>query len=141
MQALCDNPTKAGVSCEFMKTGRPSTRPRPPFGAKLHELREQTALTQAQVAEKLDITHRAYAFWEREPTAIKAEQLMILADLFQVSADELIGREAPKKKANGPSGKLRQIFETASTLPRRQQQRIIDIVEDMLVARGVNGTD
>ena len=119
-----------------MKTGRPSTRPRPPFGQRLHELREQSGLTQAQVAEKLGISHRAYAFWEREPTAVRAEHLTILAELFGVSADYLIGRQPPKSRGTGPTGKLRQLFETASDLPRRQQQRIIDVVEDMLVARG-----
>jgi len=120
-----------------MKTGRPSTRPRPPFGARLHDLREQAGLTQAQVAEKLGISHRAYAFWEREPTAVRAEQLAILAELFDVTADYLIGREAPKQRGTGPTGKLRQVFETASKLPRRQQQRVIDVVEDILVARGL----
>ena len=141
MQALCPVSSKSGVLCPDMKTGRPSSRPRPPFGARLHELRERAGLTQAQVADKLGITYRAYAFWEREPTAIRAEQLAILADLFGVSADDLIGRESPKQRSSGPTGKLRQLFETASNLPRRQQQRIIDVVEDMLVARGVNGTN
>jgi len=100
-------------------------------------LREQAGLTQAQVAEKLGISHRAYAFWEREPTAVRAEQLAILAELFDVTADYLIGREAPKQRGTGPTGKLRQVFETASKLPRRQQQRVIDVVEDILVARSL----
>lgn len=138
MQALCsitsNNPYAVG-----MKTGRPSDRPRTPFGERLYNLREEAGLTQAQVADKLGISHRAYAFWEREPTAIRAEQLAILAELFQVSADLLIGRDAPKPRGGGPTGKLRQVFDTASKLPRRQQQRIINVVEDMLVARGVNG--
>ena len=93
-------------------------------------------LTQAQVAEKLGISHRAYAFWEREPTAVRAEHLTILSELLGVTADYLIGRQPPKLRGSGPTGKLRQLFETASQLPRRQQQRIIDVVEDMLVARG-----
>ena len=139
MQAVCQDSTKTGVSSPDMKTGRPSSRPRPPFGERLYELRERAGLTQAQVAEKLGITHRAYAFWEREPTAIRAEQLRILTELFDVSADDLIGRQTTKPRSSGPTGKLRQLFETASSLPRRQQQRIIDVVEDMLVARGVNG--
>jgi transcriptional regulator with XRE-family HTH domain len=138
MQALCLIPTKAEYNAE-MKTGRPSERPRPPFGGRLYTLREEAGLTQAQVAEKLGISHRAYAFWEREPTAVRAEQLTILADLFGVTADFLIGRETPKPRVSGPTGKLRQLFETASNLPRRQQQRIIGVVGDMLVARGVNG--
>jgi transcriptional regulator with XRE-family HTH domain len=122
-----------------MKTGRPSSRQRPPFGERLYQLREQAGLTQAQVAEKLGLSHRAYAFWEREPTAVRAEQLAILAGMFGVSADYLIGRQAPKQRGTGPVGKLRLIFESASKLPRRQQQRVIDVVEDILVARGLNG--
>jgi transcriptional regulator with XRE-family HTH domain len=124
-----------------MKTGRPSTRPRPAFGQRLHELREQAGLTQAQVAEKLGITHRAYAFWEREPTAVRAEQLAILAELFGISADYLVGRQPPKPRGAGPTGKLRLLFESASQLPRRQQQRIIGIVEDMLTARAANDSN
>ena len=141
MQAIRLNSTKSPYDEWHMKTGRPSSRPRPLFGQHLYELREQAGLTQAQVAEQLGISDRAYAFWEREPTAIRAEQLTILADLFDVSADFLIGRHPPKQRTTGPSGKLRQIFESASQLPRRQQQRIIDVVEDMLTARIARSKD
>jgi hypothetical protein len=34
---------------------------------------------------------------------------------------------------------MRLLFESASALPRRQQQRIIGVVEDMLAARTPNG--
>ena len=138
MQALSLISTKAPYILD-MQTGRPSNRPRPPFGERLHQLREEAGLTQAQVAEKLSISHRAYAFWEREPTAIRAEQLSILAGLFSVSADLLIGRQTPKQRGPGPDGKMRLLFATASKLSRRQQQRICDVVEDMLVARKING--
>jgi len=122
-----------------MKTGRPSTRLRPPFGERLYQLREMAGLTQAQVATKLKITHRAYAFWERVPTAIRPEQMTILADLFGVSGDYLLGREPVKQRGVGPTGKLRQLFETASDLPRRQQQHIATVIADLLIARGANG--
>jgi transcriptional regulator with XRE-family HTH domain len=112
-----------------MQTGRPSSRPRPPFGGRLHTLREAAGLTQAQVADKLEITARAYAFWEREPVALKAEQLATLADVLGVTADELIGREEPKKRGTGPAGKLRQVFERASQLPRSQQAKVAEFVE------------
>ena len=112
-----------------MKTGRPSVRPRTPFGERLHALREEAGLTQAQVAKKLGISHRAYAFWEREPTAIRAEQLAILAELFKVSADLLIGRSIIKQRGTGPTGKARRVFEAVSKLPRHHQQKIVDVVE------------
>lgn len=112
-----------------MQTGRPSTRQRPPFGQRLYDFREQAGLTQAQVAEALGISARAYAFWEREPVAIKAEQLAILADVLGVSADELVGREAPRQRGTGPTGKLRQVFQRANTLPRAQQAKVAEFVD------------
>lgn len=128
---------KASLYLDLMKkTGRPSHRPRSPFGERLYRLREETGLTQSQVAEKLGITHRAYAFWEREPTAIRAEQLSILAELFDVSADFLVGHKTSKPRSSGPIGKLQKVFETASKLPRRHQQRIIEVVEDIAIVHG-----
>lgn len=112
-----------------MQTGRPSTRPRPAFGQRLYDFRERAGLTQAQVADALGISARAYAFWEREPIAIKAEQLAMLADILGVTADELVGREAPKQRANGPTGKLRQVFQRANALPRTQQAKVAEFVD------------
>ena len=141
VQALCLIPTN-GLYSSGMKTGRPSERERPPFGQRLYELREAAGLTQAQVADKLGVSHRAYAFWEREPTAVRAEQLATLAELFGVTADFLIGRQPAKQRGSGPTGKMKQLFEAASNLPRRQQQRVVGLVEDFLVARGaINGTN
>ena len=111
-----------------MQTGRPCDRPRPPFGERLHALREAKGLTQAQVAQALGISARAYAFWEREPVAVRTEQLAILAKLFAVSADALVGQEPPRQRGNGPAGKMRQLFEAASRLPRSQQQKVADIL-------------
>jgi transcriptional regulator with XRE-family HTH domain len=137
MQALCS----VSANCPYavgMQTGRPSKRPRPPFGERLHALREEAGLTQAQVASKLGITQRAYAFWEREPTAVRAEQLAILTELFGVTADFLIGRQPPKQRGAGPTGKTRRVFEAVSKLPRHHQQKIVDVVETF-VAGHQNG--
>jgi transcriptional regulator with XRE-family HTH domain len=115
-----------------MRTGRPSKRSRPPFGERLYDLRQQTGLTQAQVAEHLGITARAYAFWERDPVALKAEQLAALAKLFDVSVDYLVGQEPPRERKGGPMGRVRRVFEQVSRLPRSQQQYILKVVEDLV---------
>lgn len=112
-----------------MQTGRPSNRPRPPFGERLHALREQKGLTQADIAKTLNISARAYAFWEREPVAVRTEQLTTLAKLFGVSVDSLVGEVPPKPRGNGPAGKMRQLFDAASRLPRSQQQKIAAVLE------------
>jgi len=118
-----------------MPKGRPSDSPRSEFGARLFELRDQRGFTQAQMAEALNVTVRAYAFWERKTVALRAEQIAKLAEILGVSADFLVGRVPPKAKRNGPKGKLETLFETANELPRRQQQRIAEVVQDMIAAQ------
>src|SRR5262245_51746904 len=105
MQALCSFPTNGGYAW-IMQTGRPSQRTRPAFGARLHQLREEAGFTQAQVAERLGISQRAYAFWEREPVALRAEQLAALTRILGVSADALLGLQAKKARGSGPAGKM-----------------------------------
>jgi transcriptional regulator with XRE-family HTH domain len=102
----------------------------------LHQLREQAGLSQAQVAEQLGISTRAYAFWEREQVALKADQLAALADILHVSADFLVGRKEPKQRGTGPAGKMRQLFEAASRLPRSQQQKVTAVLEPFVLQHG-----
>lgn len=120
-----------------MQTGRPAKHSRPPFGERLHALREQAGLSQAQLAEKLGIAQRSYSQWERRPTALRHDQLVALADALGISLPELLGDTGGKKRAGGPTGKLRQVFERASKLPREQQKHVLRVVEDMLTAHEV----
>lgn len=138
MQAfLIRSPTD--LYAPVMQTGRPSKRPRTPFGQRLLALREAAGLSQAQVAGQLGITQHAYAYWERHPVALRPEQLVQLATILKITVEELMD-EAAAKKRSGPSGKARQAFEQVSKLPRHQQQRILGVVEDMLTARQANGS-
>ena len=136
MQAKCES-FPGVVYYDGMQTGRPTTRQRPPFGERLHVLREAVGLSQQQVAERLGMKHSAYAWWERHPVALRADQLQKLAEVFGVTVEELVGSDM-KKRGTGPVGKMRRIFEEASKLPRSQQRQISTVVE-ALVAQHVNG--
>lgn len=111
-----------------MKTGRPSKLPRTEFGARLHAAREAAGLSQAQVAHKLGITQAAYAFWERRNVALRAEQIEQVAAILGVPPEQLF-TAATKPRGSGPAGKLRQVFERASKLPRHQQAKVAEFVE------------
>jgi transcriptional regulator with XRE-family HTH domain len=116
-----------------MQTGRPSIKERPPFGARLHALREQAGLSQQQLAERLDMNQRAYAYWERNPVALRPDQLQKLTEALSISTEELLGESASKKRGNGPAGKMRQLFDAASRLPRSQQQKIAAVLEPFIL--------
>jgi len=99
------------------------------MGERIAQARQQAGLTQAQLAEKLGTTQRVVTYWEREPVALKAEQLISLAAALGVSADFLLGRKEKVARGSGPVGKLRQVFERASKLPRAQQAKVAEFVE------------
>jgi len=118
--------------------GRPAKRERTEFGERIVAAREQAGLSQRELADKLGITQRSLSWWEREPVALKPEQMTSLAAALGVSTDNLLGVEPPKKRGTGPTGKARKVFEAVSALPRHQQQKIVDVVETF-VASHANG--
>ena len=112
--------------------GRPAKKERSAFGERLYAVRQQAGLSQQQLADRLGITQRAYAHWERNPVALRADQLLSLAQALNVSVDELVGTNGSKKRGSGPTGKMKQLFEAASRLPRSQQQKLAAIIEPFI---------
>lgn len=66
-----------------------------PLVENLKALRKLNALTQSQVAEQLNVSTVTYNKFENENVAQQPNptQLVALADLFNISIDELLGRE------------------------------------------------
>ena len=103
------------------------------MGERIATARQQAGITQLQLAKKLGVTQRVVTYWEREPVALKPEQLAALAAALSVTADFLLGRQESKPRG-GPVGKAKALFDRVSALPRDRQQRILATVEDMLAA-------
>ena len=63
------------------------------FGQRLSRLRKEHELTQNDIAEKLNISAQAISKWENDLTSPDIDSLIRLADIFNISLDELMGRE------------------------------------------------
>lgn len=112
--------------------GRPAKRERTPFGERLAAAREAAGISQGELAEKLGLSQNALSWWERRPVALRPDQVVALASALGVSADVLFGITDAPKPAGGPVGKARKVFEEVSALPRRQQDKIIGVVETLI---------
>ena len=117
-----------------MKPGRPPRTSRSSFGARVCALREAAGLTQEQVAEQLGISQPSYALWERKEVALRPEQLTTLAHILGVRIEEVLDARSAIARRGGPVGRTKRVFERVSSLPRHQQQKILDVV-DALVAQ------
>ena len=62
------------------------------FPKNLKELRLTNNMTQTQVAEKRKTTQRKVSYWESGKIEPDLDTLISIAELFDVSIDELVGR-------------------------------------------------
>ena len=117
-----------------MAGGRPTSKKPSFLGAQLSKARKTAGLSQNELAAKIDINRNLIAQWERSAVSLKAEQLLVLADVLNTTVDELLGRKPKKQRGQRPAGRAQRAFAEVSQLPRSQQQRILATVEDMLIA-------
>ncbi len=78
------------------------------LGERLKMYRTQKSLSQEKIAEMLDVSRQAVTKWETGQTTPSSDNLIALANLYDVSLDELIGKnemvstEAKKEKLFSP---------------------------------------
>lgn len=78
------------------------------FGQRLSRLRKNLGLKQEDIAEKVNISAQAVSKWENDLSAPDISTLSVLADILNVSLDELLGREVVKTKVV-PEGERKDI--------------------------------
>lgn len=72
--------------------------------SNLKKLRKTARLTQEQVAEKLNVSRQSVAKWESGESLPDIDNCVMLARLYNVTIDDLVGY-ARDKKNDAPSGK------------------------------------
>lgn len=76
---------------------------------KLRELRIKSNFTQKEIAESLNVSSQTILNWENGIYEPKINQLIKLADLFNVSVDYLIGRKRNDNKIDDICKELEKI--------------------------------
>ncbi len=71
------------------------------LGKRIAANRKRMKLTQDQLAEQLGVTAQAVSKWENDQSCPDITMLPLLAEIFGISTDELLGREAPPPTFQG----------------------------------------
>lgn len=61
------------------------------YSTRIKELRKEKGLSQKELAEILKVDFRTISFWETGRYEPNINQIIILCDFFNVSADYLLG--------------------------------------------------
>jgi len=109
----------------------------PTTAARLKALREAAGLSMRELARQIGEDHSNVRYWETSGNLPRSNVLIPMAKALGVTVEELLGEPKPRRVVT-PGGKLRQVFEMASHLPRREQQKLLEFV-DVFIARHGNG--
>lgn len=70
------------------------------IGMQIAGFRKKYSMTQETLAQKLGVTNQAVSKWESDICCPDVMLLPKLAEIFEISLDELFGRQAPKQEAS-----------------------------------------
>lgn len=74
-----------------MSVGKPSAQQ--VIGSRIREHRERAGLSQAELARRVFVSRQTVGNWEAGRTLADVQSLVLLAQVFDVTVDDLIGRE------------------------------------------------
>ena len=86
------------------------------LGETIYRLRTGRGMSQDALASALDVSRQSVSKWENNAAVPELDKLIKLSEVFGVTLDELVGREAP---APTPSATPTAAAPTHSTSPRR----------------------
>jgi len=103
------------------------------LGANIVTYRKRSGLTQARLAERLNYSDKAISKWERGESMPDVLTLVQLAELFEITVDDLL-RDPDEIPANS-GGPIEQAMEAAveKTLKRKANKRVILWLSSLLV--------
>ena len=104
------------------------------FSEQIKDLRTREKLTQEQFAEKLNITRQAVSNWENDRNLPDIEMLILIAQNFHISLDELILGGNDMDEVNVMTDKL---VRDGSENRRAKMNMISTIVGGVLMIMGL----
>ena len=110
------------------------------IGKKLRELRNQSGLSQTQMASKLGISYQQVQKYEKGVNCPNVTRLFQIADVFEVNPIKLIfpeGYKEKKKEAKQLEKDELSVLQLYRKLPRKSQKKaVMEMLQAILFAQG-----
>lgn len=104
------------------------------IGATARAAREAMGLTQAQVAERVNLVPLVYSRLERGKMLPSVPTLLRICDALDISADEALGRSVPekgRKRGEESSENLRRLITLSRKLDEKQLEALVHVAQVM----------
>jgi transcriptional regulator with XRE-family HTH domain len=102
------------------------------FAARLREARLARKMTQARLAELLEVDTRVYHRWERGGALPQLDAVARIAQVLQISADSLLGLDAAKDAPVIHNPRLHALWQQVDSLSDEDQQALFVLMDSVL---------
>jgi transcriptional regulator with XRE-family HTH domain len=122
-------PTKSKLKLKPVDMGDES------LGQRLARLRKERGWTQKQIAERTGLIQELVSNYETDKLRLNADMILRFAEVFDVSADELLrGSKSTITAKKQPSIKLVRRMEQIEALPLYEQRALLTTIDKFLAA-------
>jgi transcriptional regulator with XRE-family HTH domain len=112
---------------------RPLKAKRPAPGAHLLALRKAAGLSQVELANLIGETQGNVAYWETCNHSPRSDVLPRLAQALGVSVEDILSVGGqPKRRKAGPVSRADKLMQDLAKLPRRQQDKVYEVIYALL---------
>jgi len=102
------------------------------FSERLKLLREARKITQIRLAELVETDPRVYNRWERGTTVPQFEAIVRIANVLQVSLDELAGRTTLTSEPKIQNKELLDLYHQVDELTDQDQQALVLVIDSFV---------
>ena len=102
------------------------------LAARLKDLREKRKLTQTRLAELIGVSPRVYNRWENSLATPHLDTVVMIANILEVSLDELAGRTESTSEPIINNPKLKELYRKVDQLSDADQQALIVLLDSLL---------
>ncbi|CCP05019.1 Putative HTH-type transcriptional regulatory protein [Erwinia amylovora Ea644] len=102
------------------------------LGARVALARKELQLTQQQLAEQLGIAQQTMAHYEGGRLKVSASLLPQLAQILNLSLDELLGLPTRRTARRGPSSRLEQQIDVIRQMPMTRQKFVSEMLDNVI---------
>lgn len=104
------------------------------FAERLKLLRSARKMTQTRLAQLLEVSPRVYNRWENGVSTPHFDTVVKIADILNVSLDELAARKDPNGETKIHNPELHRLYQKVDQLSDEDQKALL-VVLDSLVKR------
>jgi len=100
------------------------------IGARIAQMRKDKGLTQKELAERLQVTQPVVSDYENDVIRIPADVIGKIAQLLEVTSDELLGlRSEARGRPGVKNRRLSRRLQAIDALPKRDQEALLRTID------------